>query len=99
MRDRLQHVVSDPQLRLPLYLSRCCNKGDHMRLMPAIALILAATGAQAHPGHLAEVAGHAHWVGAAAIGLAVLVGLWGKGKDKSGDADAEAEDDQEEAAA
>lgn len=40
-------------------------------------LIMTASAAGAHPGHLVEVAGHAHWIGAAAIGLAVLVGLWG----------------------
>lgn len=31
--------------------------------------------AEAHPGHIAEVAGHGHWVAGAAIGAAVVIGL------------------------
>ncbi|SLN44608.1 DUF6732 family protein [Roseisalinus antarcticus] len=62
-------------------------------------LLLAATTADAHPGHLAEVAGHGHWIGAAAIGLAVLVGIWGKLKDReaadSGDEPEETGDEAE----
>jgi len=38
--------------------------------------LLAATAAQAHPGHMAEVAGHGHWLGAAALGAAIAIGLW-----------------------
>ena len=61
-----------------------------------LTLVLTAGPAAAHPGHLAEVAGHGHWVAGAAIGLAVLLGLWGKLKGR-GDAepDAEAEDEPE----
>lgn len=40
------------------------------------ALMLMASGAAAHPGHLAEVAGHGHWLGAAALGAAIAIGLW-----------------------
>ena len=50
-------------------------------LAPALALLLPQMGS-AHVGHIAEVAGHSHWVAGAAIGLAVLVGLWGKHKDR-----------------
>lgn len=58
-----------------------------------LSLLLALPGAaMAHVGHVAEVAGHTHWVAGAAIGLAVLVGLWGKHKDKSA-----AKDEAEEA--
>lgn len=32
--------------------------------------------AWAHPGHLAEVAGHGHWLGAAALGAAIAIGLY-----------------------
>lgn len=30
----------------------------------------------AHPGHLVEAAGHTHWVAGAAIGAAIVLGLW-----------------------
>lgn len=40
------------------------------------AAILPAT-AQAHPGHLADLAGHHHWVAGAAIGAAVAAGVLG----------------------
>lgn len=30
----------------------------------------------AHPGHLTDVAGHDHWIAGAAIGTAVVLGLW-----------------------
>jgi len=42
---------------------------------------LLATPAQAHIGHLGEVAGHGHWIGPGLIaGAAVLAGLLGKGR-------------------
>ena len=47
-----------------------------MRIFTCLAALLTATAAQAHPGHLAEVAGHGHWLGAAAIGAAIAIGLW-----------------------
>jgi len=47
---------------------------------------LIASGAQAHPGHIAEVAGHGHWLGAAAIAAAIGVALWQKWKGKSEEA-------------
>ncbi len=68
--------------------------------------VLWANAATAHPGHLAEVAGHGHWLGAAALGAAIALGAWAALKGKKKDADAqEAEeatedaDDLEEAAA
>lgn len=68
-----------------------------MRLCLPLALILLPAVAQAHPGHLADLAGHDHWVAGAAIGAAVLAGLWGalKGKGRS-DPDEPADDDDEE---
>lgn len=76
------------------------------RLTPAAfvvllsAVLLPATAA-AHPGHLADVAGHDHWVAGVAIGLAVLAGLWGalKGRRKDEAAPEEAETSDEEQAA
>lgn len=49
--------------------------------------------AAAHPGHLAGLAGHDHWVAGAAIGAAVAVGVWGalKGRRKKGAATQEPE--------
>lgn len=58
----------------------------------ALATLLAGP-ALAHPGHLAEVAGHGHWLGAAALGAAIAIGLWAGLR---GRRDAEAETDAEE---
>lgn len=45
--------------------------------MRYLVCLLVFTGpALAHPGHLAEVAGHGHWLGAAAIGAAIAIGLY-----------------------
>lgn len=67
-------------------------------LTACIALLAAASGASAHPGHLIEVAGHGHWLGAAAIGAAIALGAWtalkGK-KEEQAEAD-EPELDEEE---
>ena len=52
-------------------------------------VVLAAGPASAHTGHLAEVAGHGHWLGAAAIGAAIAIGLWAAAK---GPRDAQASD-------
>lgn len=63
----------------------------------SLVLIMAATMAHAHVGHLGELAGHDHWIAAGAIGLAGLVAVWGafKGKkidtEKSQDTDEKAE--------
>lgn len=74
-----------------------------MRLMLTLPLILVAGAAQAHPGHLTDVAGHDHWVAGAAIALAIALGLWGalKGKGKDGEttSDAEPETHEDEAEA
>lgn len=55
------------------------------RILILLTTALAPVSAHAHVGHVAEVAGHAHWIGlaaaAGAAGLAAL--LWGQrgGKD------------------
>lgn len=46
-----------------------------MRLVIFLFGICMATSAQAHVGHLAEAAGHGHWLGAAALGAAIAIGL------------------------
>lgn len=67
----------------------------HAILMLAL---VAASGAQAHPGHLAEVAGHGHWLGAAALGAAIAIGLWAGLKGRKQEA-AEADEGEGEAPA
>lgn len=68
-----------------------------MRYSLTFILTLMATGAQAHPGHIADLAGHDHWVAGAAIGIAILTGIYGalKGKGENAEAD-DAEPDAEE---
>lgn len=73
-------------------------------LLPTVPLMAAPGAALAHPGHMAGLAGHDHWVAGAAIGLAIALGLWGalKGGRKDDEAtaeEAEAETDAEEARA
>ena len=68
-----------------------------MRRLLIVVLISAGSSAMAHPGHLADVAGHDHWAAGIAIGLAGSAAIWGalKGK-KAQDADAETEQELEE---
>lgn len=70
-----------------------------MRFAVFVAAIMAAGAAEAHPGHLAEVAGHGHWLGAAAIGAAIAIGLWAglKGRKGSEEPEVEAEDEDADA--
>jgi len=71
-----------------------------MRLAILTAALLTAGAAHAHPGHLAEVAGHGHWLGAAAIGAAIAIGLWAalKGRKTQAAAEEAGEDAEEDAA-
>ena len=71
-----------------------------MRFTILVPSVLAAGAAQAHPGHLAEAAGHGHWLGAAAIGAAIAIGLWAALKDrkpKSAEEEPEAEAEADDA--
>ena len=43
------------------------------RTISTLWLSLFAAPAAAHPGHLAELAGHNHWVAGAAIGAAIAL--------------------------
>ena len=69
-----------------------------MRYSLTIIFTLLATTAQAHPGHLADLAGHDHWVAGAAIGLAILTGLYGalKGQKENAEPENQEETDSEE---
>lgn len=62
-----------------------------MRIALILTLTVTAGPALAHIGHIGEVAGHGHWLGAAAIGAAIAIGLWQglRGKAKSDDAEAD----------
>ena len=61
-----------------------------------LTAVLAAGPAFAHPGHLADVAGHDHWVAGAARGAAIAIAVWGAIKGKSEDkSEAEPETDAE----
>ena len=68
-----------------------------MRCASLIVALFAAGAAHAHPGHLAEVAGHGHWLGAAAIGAAIAIGLWASLKDRKREQEAEAEAEEDDA--
>ncbi|MEZ5716713.1 MAG: DUF6732 family protein [Paracoccaceae bacterium] len=66
-------------------------------LLASTAATLAATTAEAHLGHLSEAAGHDHWLGAAALGAAIAIGLWQAAKARK-DAAAKDEPDTADAA-
>lgn len=71
---------------LPRFVCRC---------MLAVLVTLSASAAWSHPGHLAGLAGHDHWVAGAAIGLAIALGLYGALKGKTSNpeaAEAQSED-------
>jgi hypothetical protein len=69
-----------------------------MKSILTILLFLTPTAVFAHSGHLVEAFGHDHWLGAAAIGAAIALGLWSslKGSKKSDD-EASADQEHEEA--
>ncbi len=66
-----------------------------LAIFGAVSLVPAA--AFAHVGHLAEVAGHGHWLAGVAIGAAIAIGLAQglRGKSRGDDA-AESDDIDEE---
>lgn len=66
-----------------------------MRL--ATFLLLASAGAvAADPGHISEVAGHAHWIGLAAAGGAAVIAGWLAGKLGEGEAEEKSENSGEQ---
>jgi len=42
-------------------------------ILASLAAVLLPTSAHAHAGHLGELAGHGHWIGAAALAGAALI--------------------------
>jgi hypothetical protein len=71
-----------------------------MRFILSLLTIPMASAANAHVGHIGDLAGHDHWVAAGAIGLAGLVAVWGalKGKKDAPRAEPEPPATEEEAA-
>ncbi|WP_136636523.1 DUF6732 family protein [Pseudooceanicola onchidii] len=65
-----------------------------LALLMTVFTVLAGPAA-AHIGHLGEVAGHGHWLGAAAIGAAIAIGLWQGLRGKASEKEDEAEDTEE----
>ncbi|MEM7547235.1 MAG: DUF6732 family protein [Pseudomonadota bacterium] len=71
-----------------------------MRILVSLSALLLAPSAPAiaHVGHVAEVAGHSHWIGlAAALGAAAL-GAWIAGSKKKEEAEDCPEDTEEQPA-
>ena len=64
-----------------------------MKYAMIILCLMTGTAAKAHPGHMAEVAGHGHWLAAAALGAAIAIGLWAGLKGRTQAAKAQAEDE------
>ncbi len=56
-----------------------------MKRFLVFLLALLPGAAMAHPGHLAEVAGHDHIIAGIAIGVAIGVAVWGALKGKRDD--------------
>ncbi len=57
-------------------------------------LLSSASTAAADPGHISEVAGHAHWIGLAAAGGAAVIAGWLA--EKLGESETEEEKETEE---
>lgn len=56
-----------------------------MRALLTLLITLVPGLAWAHPGHLAEVAGHDHIIAGVAIGVAIGVAVWGALKGRRDD--------------
>ena len=69
-----------------------------MRPILSLFALLWAAPAFAHPEHLADIAGHDHWVAGAAIGIAVVIGLLGVLHGQKEESEDAAEDEETEAA-
>lgn len=69
-----------------------------MRYALFTLFLLTGNMAAAHPGHLIELAGHDHWAAGAAIGAAILAGIWGAMRGEKSDVPEDEEELEEEAA-
>lgn len=61
-----------------------------------LLFLCSASPALAHVGHVAEWAGHSHWIAGAAIAAAAALTMWGVRKPKDQEVEAEADTDTEE---
>lgn len=74
-----------------------------MRMLLTLIAGLVPGAALAHPGHLAEAAGHDHLVAGVALGVAIGVAIWGVLKGRKDDeaqtdeADIDADEEPQEA--
>ena len=66
-----------------------------MKPLLTVLLALVAGPATAHPTHIIDLAGHNHWLAAAAVAAAAAAALW-QAK-KRGEQEAEIEDEKVEA--
>ncbi len=48
----------------------------HLPVSAGVFLLASSQLAFAHVGHLGELAGHSHWIGAAALGGAAALAVW-----------------------
>ena len=69
-----------------------------MRPLLSLFALLWTLPAWAHPGHLADLAGHDHWVAGAAIGIAIVIGLLGVLQGQKDESEDAAEDEETDAA-
>lgn len=60
-----------------------------------IALLASTATANAHIGHLGEVAGHGHWLALGALGIAIGLAGWAALNGKKNDEEVEAEEEPE----
>lgn len=67
-----------------------------MKKILFVYAILQPTAALAHLGHVADVAGHGHWIGVIAIGIAVGVAAWAGTKASNGDTKSEGDEPNDE---
>jgi len=66
------------------------------RILSILFVVFWALPVVAHVGHLGETAGHGHWIGGIAIGLAIGLTIWGLRKGKKPAEEAEIEEPAEE---
>ena len=67
-----------------------------MKFQILFLVLVSGSAANAHPGHLIDLAGHGHWLAGIALGGAIAAGIWGalKGNAKDTDEPEEVDEDQ-----
>jgi len=81
----------------PIGGSTDCEKGPFMKpILLTAGLLLSPLPALAHPGHLADLAGHSHWIALGGLALAGALAAWAARGRKDG-AVQEAQQDNPEA--